>query len=522
MAQRVLIIGAGPTGLMLAIELARHGVTPRVIEKRREPAPTSRALAVFARTLELFDRAGVIDAALAAGRRLRGGALHDGRGRDIAAVSTDHLDSPFPFVLCLPQAETERILACRAADFGVRAERGIALERIDAPTTNAPIARLRREDGAVESLACDWIIGCDGAHSEVRDQAGIAFRGVDLHQAFVFADAVPSWNLSPDRFHAFLAPGGVIAAVPLPEDGLWRVIASLPPGTSSPEKPSLAEIEAMVQQRARLAVTLRDARWVTGFEVRQRRVNQYRAGRLLLAGDAAHAHSPIGGQGMNTGLQDAANLGWKLALVAAGRADASLLDTYHDEREPIARGLLSGTGFATRAASLANPVSIGLRNFLLRRLLGVRRVRERLITTISEIGIQYRDSRLSIDLAPTGTVRAGDRAPDLPMTFTDGGSDRLHNLLRHPWFHMLVFVAEGDQRAREIATRAASLGAAPLTVHLVDLDRSKEAATRFCARESMAVLIRPDGYIGARISSLREDVLTRALKLMWVHAPRSR
>ena len=498
----VLIAGAGPTGLMLAIELARHGVTPRVIERRLAPATTSRALAVFARTLELFDRVGVIDEALAAGRRLRGGVIHDGHGRDIASLTTDHLDSPFPFVLSLPQADTERILVRRAESFGIRIERGMQLERIDGAAGRSPVAHVQRDDGAGETIACEWIIGSDGAHSEVREQAGIAFKGVDLHQSFVFADAKPSWRLADDRFHAFFWPGGVIAAVPMPEPGLWRLIASLPRGSRPPDDPTLAMIEATMRERTRLDVALHDPRWVTGFEVRQRRVDRCRAGRILLAGDAAHAHSPIGGQGMNTGLQDAANLGWKLALVLAGRADESLLDTYHEERSPVARRLLRGTGFATRLGTISSPMAITLRNEVLRRVFGIARIRRRLIDAVSEIRIHYRGGRLSIDHAPPSEFRAGDRAPDLPLTMIDGRTARLHALLREPGFHLLVFV-------REPAPRAMPRPGELLTVHEIDRERSSEASARLGACRAAAVLIRPDGHVGARFASLRDDSIER-------------
>jgi len=513
--ERILIVGAGPTGLMLAIELARLGIRARIIEKRAEPTHRSRALATFARTLELYDRIGIIDEALRCGRKMHGLVLHAG-DRELAEVSMSRLASPFPFVLAIPQSHTERILGEKARAIGVTVERETQLETLRQGEGNCTVQLLRR-DGTLENATFDWVVGCDGARSAVRQQVGIRFEGADLHQSFVFADAQVNWAMAPDRVHAFFAPQGVVAAIALPEAGMWRVIASLPEGEAPPKEPTLESIEAMVRTRISDDIRLTDATWVTGFEVRQRKVEAYRAGRVLLAGDAAHAHSPVGGQGMNTGLQDAANLAWKLALVSGGHAEARLLDTYHEEREPIAHGLLRGTGLATRAVALEWPVAQAIRNAVAQFVLGFEAAQDRLIQTMSEIRIDYRGCALSVNASRRTDLRAGDRLPDGTMTLRDGRELRIFGLLREPGFHLFVF-ADWDethgnlfvQHARESLRQPLGV---PIALHEIDaMDSGYEGWHQ--SDNAVAWLVRPDGYIGLRISPIDAAPLDDYLALI--------
>lgn len=516
MARRdsILIVGAGPTGLMLAVELARLGVHARIIEKRREPSSTSKALAVFARSLELYQRIGVVDEAIAHGVKLTGGHFHAG-GQRLASISTDGLESPFPFILALPQSHTERILERRLNSLGVQVERETTLDSIQHQGESVQ-ARIVAGDGTATDATFDWVIGCDGAHSVVREQSDIEFEGADLHQAFMFADATVSWDTPRDHVNAFFSPSGVVAAIPVPPGQAWRVIVSLPEGEAAPREPKLADIEAIMRERTGQDVTMSDPIWLSGFEVRQRKVDRYRSGRVLLAGDAAHAHSPVGGQGMNTGLQDASNLAWKLALVSTGQASQSLLDTYHEEREPIARELLRGTGLATKMVALHSQIAQTIRNHLMQFVLGFEAVQDRIVETMSEMRIDYRGCALSVDQGHGGAIKAGDRAPDAAFMLLRGGEGNVFELLRTPGFHLLVFAGENADDASVYASaareHARNMPTVQLHVHEIALHGSAQAIERYHTNSrATAALIRPDGYISLRQSPLDADALGRHL-----------
>ena len=532
----VLVVGAGPTGLLLAAELARHGVRPRLIERATSPSPHSKALAVHARTLELWDDLGVTPRALARGVRLHGMNLY-AEGQRLAHLSFDELDSPHPYVLILPQSVTESLLAERAAELGVTVERGVELVALD-PGDDAVRCTLRGPTGDAQ-VSSRWVIGCDGAHSTVRKQLDLPFAGADLALGFVFGDVTSHGDLADDEGHVHFAPDGVAAWIPLPEPGTWRVICGLPPGEPVPEQVTLETLQALVDARMPRPPRLSDPTWLTGFEVRQRKVERYRAGRVLLAGDAAHAHSPVGGQGMNTGLQDAYNLAWKLALVARGQARPALLDSYEAEREPVARSLLRDTERGTRAVSLRHPVAQAVRNHVASFLTSLDVVRHRLARGVGELSIHYRSSPIVDEdrssLLDANLVRdpnnelpsvldwrdfssaphPGDRAPDAPL----GDGHRLYDELRGTAHVLLLFdgasaTSLGYARMAAIADHVESHYGDRLRARLVIphatvppelegnprllLDPDGLAHQAYGAGAECLYLIRPDGYVGYR------------------------
>lgn len=386
----VLVVGCGPTGLALAAELRAWDVRFRVVDRSLDRVHESRALAIQARTLEVLARHGVTDRLLALGSRTVELHLHAGRRRTRAPLfDIGASDTAYPFLLFLSQATTEQVLTDHLADRGVTCERGTELVGL-VPGPDGVLCRLRSRDGAEESVLARYVVGCDGAHSAVRRLAGIPFEGAAYPQSFVLAD-VEAEGLSPGAAHAFLAASGILFFFPLGSPASWRVLGMRSPDTAAAAPVDLADVQALADAYTGGAVRLHDPVWMTDFRLHNRGAARYRAGRVLLAGDAAHIHSPAGGQGMNTGIQDAVNLGWKLALVTAGRAGSALLDTYEAERAPVGRLVLRFTDRAfTVATSDALLPRLGRTQLAPRAIpvvLGWRRGRAIAFRTISELGI---------------------------------------------------------------------------------------------------------------------------------------
>lgn len=553
METQVLVVGAGPTGLLLACELARHGCSVRVIEKRAARSSTSKALAVHARTLEVWEDMGVLAEALRRGRRVHGMNLYAGAKR-LAHVSLDELESPYPFVLVLPQSETEAILEARAQELGVTVEREAEL-LVLSQDADAVHCTVRRGDGGGlkgEQIQARYVVGCDGAHSTVRSELGIEFQGVDVPASFVFADAQLEGELDPEEVHTWFAPDGPSLCIPLPTPGLWRVIVATPAGEERDGEPELSWIEAALRERSTRDLRLKDPLWLSGFDVRQRKVDDYRRGRVFLAGDAAHCHSPIGGQGMNTGLQDAYNLAWKLALVAKGEGKDALLDAYGAEREPVASELLRMTERGTRVVTLRNPVAQALRNQVGRFLTSLDVVQQRLARQVGELSVNYRRSPLvgedrcsvlQADLrhAPDSEKpslwdwgefaagpRPGERVPDA-LYETPQGEHRLYELLQGTAHVLLLFDGAADTPEGYVALKAlvsqvqGRCGARVRTRIVVPhaevpevlgaedvvLDSAGLLHRAFRAGAECLYLIRPDGYLAYRAQPV-EPVLLMA------------
>src|SRR4030095_8331631 len=324
-----LVVGAGPVGLTMPNELARHGVRCRIIDRAAERSQTSRALAIFPRTLEAFETMGLADRFVAQGLRLHGLSLHHGQ-EEIAQIDLTSVASPFPFALGLPQSETERLLGENLCSLGIEVERGVELTGLT-QTSDAVRAVLRRSDGREESVETPWLIGCDGAHSATRHILGMDFEGAQYDESFILADVQLESTLARDRVHLFLGEDGVLGVIPFAQNR-WRIVANIPPESrrdqSLPDL-TLPEVQALLDRRTVPGLQASVPVWLARFHISHRKVRQFRQLRVFLAGDAAHIHSPAGGQGMNTGIQDAFNLGWKLALVVRGNALARLLASYH-------------------------------------------------------------------------------------------------------------------------------------------------------------------------------------------------
>ena len=360
----LLIVGAGPVGLTMACELARHGVRCRIIDKAPQRSETSKALAIFPRTLEVFETMGVIEPVLNAGLRLRGIRIHNQR-EQIAGVEMSAIQSPYPFVLSLPQSETERMLIERLATLDVAIERSHELVGVT-QTDTAVHAVIRDANGREETMETPWLLGCDGAHSATRHLLGMEFQGAPYDESFVLADVKVEGPVAKDVANLFFSDEGIFAIIAFnPEYS--RIIANIPVESREQDLPDFTfeEIQAIAERRGPPGLRLSDPIWISRFNISHRIVSQFRKLRVFLAGDSAHIHSPAGGQGMNTGIQDAFNLAWKLALVMRDRAPVQLLGSYHVEREPVARGVLNLTDRITRMATIRNPIVQTARNILL-------------------------------------------------------------------------------------------------------------------------------------------------------------
>jgi 2-polyprenyl-6-methoxyphenol hydroxylase-like FAD-dependent oxidoreductase len=417
----VLIVGAGPTGLVLALWLTKCGVQVRIVDKTAEPGTTSRALAVQARTLELYRQLDLAEDVVAKGHRVPAVNLWI-KGERKARLSLSDMGkglTPYPFMHIFPQDEHERLLIAKLAALGVSVERRTELVSfVEQP--NAIVARLRGGDGNEQECEAIYLAGCDGARSKVRETIGTGFPGGTYRHVFYVADVEASGAALDGELHIDLDEADFVAVFPLAGQGRGRLI-----GTVRDERADRAETMTFddISSHAigQMKVTIGKVNWFSTYHVHHRVTEHFRKGRTFLVGDAAHIHSPAGGQGMNTGIGDAINLAWKLAAVIKGRAPARLLDSFEAERIGFARRLVATTDqaftLATSQGGLAAFVRIHIVPVILPALYKLEAVRRFAFRTVSQTMINYRGSALSRGVA--GGVQGGDRLPWVPYDATD-------------------------------------------------------------------------------------------------------
>ena len=421
----VLIAGAGPTGLAAAMSLSRAGIPVRLIDKAREPSPWSRAIGIQARTLELFEQHRLVEPFLELGHRARVANLYS-NGQRLARLDFDPLQTRYPYLLFLDQSVTERLMTEHLASFGVRVERGVELMRFREGSAGLEAA-LRHANGAEESIRPSYLIGADGAHSTVRHGLDIEFTGKTFEQTFLLADLQADTEWPDDEFHIFASGEGLATLFPM-GGGRTRLIADKRVTSVPAPAWQLADTRRTVRIKTRRRrstnagrlsnarihhrVTVTNLQWSSYFHLNNRMADRLRSGRIFLAGDAAHVHSPAGAQGMNTGIQEAFNLGWKIARMLAGVAPDRLLDTYHDERHPIERDVLRQSSFMTQMAAAEHGPMKLIRDHVMPALSAIGPLRDAARRTVSELSIQYRRSPLTLDRLLDGGPRAGERAPD--------------------------------------------------------------------------------------------------------------
>ncbi|WP_454868737.1 FAD-dependent monooxygenase [Pseudomonas farris] len=427
----VLIIGAGPTGLVLALWLSKLGIAVRIIDKTSTPGTTSRALAVQARTLELYSQLDLSDAVVQNGHKVAAANFWV-KGEPVARLPLSTIGeglTPYAFLEIYPQDEHERLLIERLEAFGITVERDTELQSFE-ETSDGITARLRLPDGQQESCQACYLAGCDGARSIVRKTLDTGFPGGTYQQIFYVADVQARGPTFNGELHVDLDEADFLAVFPLAGEGRARLI-----GTVRDERADRAETLQFedVSSRAieHLKVQIDQVNWFSTYRVHHRVADHFRTGRAFLLGDAAHVHSPAGGQGMNTGIGDAINLAWKLATVLSGGATAKLLDSYETERIAFARRLVATTdrvfSFVTADGPIADLMRIRVAPFLIPKMISFEAAREFMFRTVSQTTLNYRGMPLSEGVA--GHVHGGDRLP----WAHDGEGDNFESLKNPSW-----------------------------------------------------------------------------------------
>ncbi|MGH8598732.1 MAG: FAD-dependent monooxygenase, partial [Gammaproteobacteria bacterium] len=440
----VLIVGAGPTGLMLANQLVRRAMKVMIIDRHAGPTLQTRALVVQARTLEIYAKLRLCDRALELGKRATGANLWT-RGRRTARVPLGDIGremSPYPFLLILGQDDNERLLGDGLSEQG--AEVSWRSELVDFKQHANCVTATLKEPGNLREITAKWLVGCDGAHSTVRERCGIQFSGAPYEQVFFVADTTVTGPMVADELNVFLWPRGFHLLFPMRGVDHWRVVGLIPPELRTKEDLQFKDMLPSVASDVGVQLSFQDCCWFSAYPIHHRCADRFRDRRCFLAGDAAHIHSPVGAQGMNTGLQDAYNLAWKLALVEQSGADPALLDTYETERLPFARRLLRTTDRAFSMLVSKHRLAGFLRTRLLAKVLAfamrIARIRRLAFLTISQIGIHYRGSALSVETEawPQKAPSAGDRFPWMRLCFESGAARRdLFELLDDRRFNLL-------------------------------------------------------------------------------------
>jgi 2-polyprenyl-6-methoxyphenol hydroxylase-like FAD-dependent oxidoreductase len=507
----VLIVGAGPTGLMLANQLARRGVRVRIIDRHAGPALQSRALGVQARTLEIYAQLGIAPKALELGKRADGAVLW-AQGRRAARIPLGNIGrdlSPYPYLLVLGQDDNERLLGEALRARGMAVEWNTELVDL-AQHTDHVTATLKNPDGTSSELTVPWLAGCDGARSSVRELSGIAFEGAPYEHVFFVADVQATGSMVPDVLNVYLWRNGFHLFFPMRGTDHWRIVGILPPQLRGRDDLQFEEVIPAVRQEAGTGLSFQSCSWYSTYRIHHRRAARFHDRRCFLLGDAAHIHSPVGGQGMNTGLQDAYNLAWKLGLVISGRAGAALLDSYEAERLPVANHLLKRTdrlfslivsdswlAGLLRTRVMPRAMALALRTATVQRIL---------FRTISQTGIRYRNSPLSEALPglPEAGPRAGDRFPWLRLRLQPNGPDEdLFERLEDTRFTLIV------------VGQAAPAGGVPalgdlLRIHEVPSDPANQRAlARAHIPSPSFYLLRPDGHVGLAGTRLDLAAATR-------------
>lgn len=526
----VLVVGAGPTGLTMACELARHGIAPRIIDKAPAPSDKSKAFGIHARTLELFETMGIADTVLGQGNICNGFDMYD-HGKPLASVAFDGLPTRYPYFLILAQSDTEKILNGHLESYGIKVEREKELVGIEHGRDSAE-ATVRLKDGSEEFIDCSYIAGCDGAHSSVRRILGLEFKGAPYPDYWLLADCALDWRYPLHHLSVFIHPRGVTAYFPLYR-GRGRLMFELPGAPVDEEMAELTieDVRRLMDEREIDYESVATPNWLAYFKLHHRMVDRYGDGRVFLSGDAAHIHSPIGGQGMNTGIQDAYNLAWKLALVLRGNSSPSLLASYNAERHRVGRGVVGLTDVATRMIGVHNPILSAIRNNLIGGLSRIDAVQEKILTILSQIEINYRESPIVDErwYQPDAVegyrnyrrdLAAGERVRDYNLTSLDGEEGaRLYSLLADTRHQLLLFTGADTEdmefgEMRGIQTTVDSEYRDAIGAHVIagtdelpsDFKNMKSVWSDknllmhrdFGAAKSSLYLIRPDGYIGFR------------------------
>lgn len=514
----VLIVGAGPTGLSLAVQLARYGINFIIIDPKEGVTDLSKALVVHARTLEIYDQLGLAQTALDGGRIARQVTLlHDGHTKARLDLSDfGGRLTPFPYLLVFEQSKNERLLASHLQQQGKAVAWQTELTNLT-QDANGVRAVLRTPNGDTQTIEARYVVGCDGAGSPTRHLLNLDFEGSTFPRLFYVADVEMAFAAAADSLYATFGQNAFVLLFPMEGENHWRLVGNLPEYNDQPDRAvPYEEIEAKVKALVQQPLEISRVRWFSTYKVHTRHAETFARGRCFLAGDAAHIHTPAGGQGMNTGIQDAYNLAWKLAVVLNGWAGPALLDTYNEERLANAKHLLKTTdrffdvavGNQWYLQIFRDTLMPGLVNLMSH--IGV--AKEYVFPTVSQIGITYRDQSLSWHGDDEHfKVKAGDRLP----YFTVDGANGYHQF-NAPKFHLLQFSAGRVNNRDSLATLPADYTD---VVQVVELPLLPQVQDLFGHDKPFWVLLRPDHHIGYLDTSCSLDVLDAYMTQRIGYAP---
>lgn len=498
----VLIVGAGPTGLVLALWLTRLGVRVRIVDKTEEPGTSSRAMVVQVRTLEFYRQMGLADEVVERGRKAMVGNLW-AAGKRVARAPFGDIGakiSPFTYPIIFPQDEHERLLIEHLSGMGMEVERRTELLDFE-ETVDGVVSRLKLPDGSVETCESDYIAGCDGAHSTVREALGIGFPGGVYASLFYVADVEAQGAAMNGELQIALDKADFLAVLPMKKEGRARLIGTVREDAGE-RRDSLSWDDVSKRVISWIGIDVQRVNWFSTYRVHHRVADHFRKGRAFLLGDAGHIHSPVGGQGMNTGIGDAINLAWKLSAVLHERAHASLLDSYEPERIEFARHLVASTDQAftgvTSSGVIARSLRLHVVPFLFPIAFKFEAMQRTLFRTISQTAVNYRESSLSV--GEVGKVHGGDRLPWVKREGHEGDEDNYAPLGSLDWQVHVYGIATPEMRA--------TCERRPLPLHVFAWQ--KEMGRAGLQRDA-AYLVRPDGYVALADAEGTAEAITSYL-----------
>lgn len=501
----VLIVGAGPTGLMMACELARRNITFRIIDKKSEISSGSNATWIQPGTLELFDHLDLTKEFIRKGHVCNAIHLHS-KGKDLARIPLDHLDSIHPFILMLPQKETEKLLSERLEKLNNKIERSLELINVK-QENNTVITTIKFPNNKTETIKSDWLIACDGANSKVRESCGIFFPGEDLSEQFMVADANMDSFMLNNEIHVFFDKGTVCGVFPMGHNS-FRINANL--HQDAPRKNFIdKEVREIISERTYGDYNIHAVSWISPFWIHSRVVDQMRHGSIFLAGDAAHVHSPAGGQGMNAGLQDSYNLAWKLALVINGDANENLLDSYQSERHPVINKIVNQSEKLTKMALFDKSFLTKLNKFSIKVARSPVKFSKKIMTELTQLDVQYQDSPVIdyLDDINNKSPKQGEHAPNVIID----KSKKLYDYFRNTHHNVLLFCGLKKEKKRlakikELQQWLNKKFPDLVTTHIISMEKIDGAENviideeglihdRYHIKNSVIYVIRPDNFI---------------------------
>ena len=501
----VLIIGAGPTGLMAACQLTHHGVPFRIIEKNEHASSKSKAIVLQARSLEILSQMGIVDAFIKEGQKIQKIQMFS-RGtlrQEIQLGTFGEVSTPFPFINFIGQDKIERLLLDFLASKNVVPEWNTEL--IELHQANGYGLATIQTNGKEETITADWVIGADGAHSKVRHSMNTKFSGGKYPNGFMLSDVDIEWEFNEPSLKLLLSKKVFGIFFPL-DKKQYRVITLIPKEMSEMESPSFKDLKQFVENEFDIPMKLSNPRWTSFYNIHHRCVDFFREGRFFIGGDAAHIHSPAGGQGMNTGLQDAYNLCWKLAMVINGKAGDQFLDTYNKERMPVAKNLLNGTDRLFSTMTSTNSVFTFMRAWVFPLMLGAGLklfgLSSFIFRFVSQTSINYQKIYSHYNFAKKINVKAGDRMINVPLNKNLIGVDELHQLLIGQGFHLLLFGEKSKFNGEKVDAFIKNFPT-KITSHFI-IPKHEVCYTKLKIEGEAIVLIRPDLHIGITGNSIED------------------